>query len=462
VRDAAARTVPVAVLLAALAGLTWWIVARIGIVHRADGPAWLLAEGGCWLLFAAAAVLLRRAPRRAVPALVLGGALVIGLGALAGPPTTSTDSARYAWDGIVQDAGVSPYRYVPADPALAPLRTDWLFPAGSVSATGVLHCPAPVALPTSQVGVPGLVCTAINRPLVPTIYPPVAEAVFAAVRLLVPPTVAYAPMQVLGLAAALTTTALLLAALRVTGRDPRRAAWFAWCPLVASEAVTNAHIDGLAALGALAGTLLVVRGRPIRGGIVLGLAVATKVLPVLVLPPLLRRSPVRILAAAAATVAAVYLPHVALSGGRVLGYLPGYLNEEGFDDGTRSALVSVVAPGPAATPVAALLLLAVAVVVLLRTDPADPWVGQVVVIGAALLLTSPRYSWYALLLVPFVAMSGRWEWFALPLVLVERQLGTPLDLFRGELAAVLVLVIVVAVLRRRRRLGPARLPPPVP
>jgi hypothetical protein len=460
VRDAAARIAPVAVLVGALAALTWWIVARIGVVQRADQPAWLIAEGGCWLLFAAAGVLLRAAPRRAVPALVLGGALVVGLGALAGPPTTSTDSARYAWDGIVQDAGISPYRYVPADPALAPLRTDWLFPPGHLSPTGALHCPGPATAPTRQVGVPGRICTAINRPLVPTIYPPVAEAAFAAVRLLVPPSVAFAPMQVLGLVVVLATSALLLLGLRLTGRDPRRAAWFAWCPLVASGAVTNAHIDGLATLGALAGTLLVVRGRPIRGGIVLGLAIATKVLPVLVVPPLLKRSPVRILAAAVATVAAVYLPHIALSGGRVLGYLPGYLNEEGYDNGTRSALVSIVAPGPAATPVAALLLLAVAVVVLLRTDPADPWGGQVVVIGAALLLASPHYSWYALLLVPFVAMSGRWEWFALPLVLIEGQLGLPLGPFRAELAAVLVLVVGAALIRRsRRRTAPDVLSP---
>jgi alpha-1,2-mannosyltransferase len=450
-RDAAARTVPVAVLVAALAALTWWIVTRIGVVHRVDRPSWLLAEGACWVLFAAAVVLLATVPRRAVPALVLGGALLIGLGALAGPPTTSTDSARYNWDGIVQDAGISPYRYVPADPALAPLRTGWLFPAGHVSSTGVLHCAASGAAPTSQVGVTGAVCTAINRPLVPTIYPPVAEAAFAAVRLLVPRSVAYAPMQALGLVAVLATAALLLHALRFTGRDPRHAAWFAWCPLVASEAVTNAHIDGLAALCALGGTVLVVRGRPLRGGIVLGLGIATKVLPVLVMPPLLKRSPVRILGAAAATVVAVYLPHVVLSGGRVLGYLPGYLNEEGYDDGTRSALVSLLAPGPAATPVAALLLLVVAVVVLLRTDPSDPWVAQVVVIGAALLLTSPRYSWYALLLVPFVAMSGRWEWFALPLVLIVEQFGMPLDQFRAELGVVVLLVVVTALVRRSRR-----------
>jgi alpha-1,2-mannosyltransferase len=195
--------------------------------------------------------------------------------------------------------------------------------------------------------------------------------------------------------------------------------------------------------------MLAIRGAPIRGGIVLGLAIATKVFPVLVLPPLLRRSPVRILGAAVLTVVAVYVPHVLASGGRVLGYLPGYLNEEGYDDGSRSALVSLLVPSSLATPVAALLLAVVAVLVLLRADPGNPWAGQTIMIGSALLLTSPRYPWYALLLVAFAAAAGRWEWFALPLVLVEGQSDVPLPLFRAELAAVVVLVVAVALVRRR-------------
>lgn len=444
------RSVPLVVLVVALAGVAWWITTRIGVVYGPLRPAWLLAEAISWVLFGAAVIVLRTAPARAVPALVLGGALLIGAAGLAGPPTTSSDSARYAWDGIVQDAGVSPYRYVPVDPALAQLRPEWLFPHGAVAADGVVRCPLP-ALPSSQAGAPGVICTRINRPLVPTIYPPVAEAAFAVARLVVPVTVAYTPMQVLGLLGVLGTTALLLVALRRSGADPRRAAWFAWCPLVVSEAITNAHIDGLATLLAVAGTVLVLGGRPIRGGIVLGLAIATKVLPVLVMPPLIRRSPLRILGAAAATVVAVYVPHVIASGGRVLGYLPGYLNEEGYDDGSRSALVSLLVPAGLATPVAALLLLVIAVVVLLRADPASPWVGQLVVVGAALLLTSPRYSWYALLLVPLIAMTARWEWFALALLLVPVQYQLlPLPLERLDLAAVLAAVVVGALMRRRR------------
>ncbi|HEY8318288.1 MAG TPA: glycosyltransferase 87 family protein [Amnibacterium sp.] len=453
--DAPARTVSVVVTVLALSAVTW-LVAGAGIVLQPDWPGWLIAEGAAWLLFAAAVVLLRSVPNRIVPALVIGGAVVIGVAALAGPPDTSTDSARYAWDGIVQDAGISPYRYVPADAALRPLRPDWLFPAVQAPSGGALRCPDSAVHRTTQVGASGMICTAINRPLVPTIYPPVAEAAFAAVRFLVAPTVAYGPMQVLGLLTVLGTTAVLLVTLRRSGDDPRRAAWFAWCPLVASEAVTNAHVDGLATLLAVAGTVLALRGATIRGGVLLGAAITTKVLPVLVVPPLLRRSPVRLLGAAAGTVVVVYLPHVVASGSRVLGYLPGYLNEEGYDNGTRSVLVSLIVPPPLVTPTSALLLAVVTVLVLIKADPAAPWAGQAVMIGSALLLISPRFPWYALLLTAFAAAAGRWEWFALPLVLIGARAGVPLPLFRAELCAVLVLVVVVGLVRRRAARGAPR------
>ena len=37
-------------------------------------------------------------------------------------PYLSTDIYRYVWDGIVQHAHISPYRYVPGDPYLNSLR----------------------------------------------------------------------------------------------------------------------------------------------------------------------------------------------------------------------------------------------------------------------------------------------------------------------------------------------------
>jgi len=48
--------------------------------------------------------------------------------ALFAPQALSTDIFRYVWDGRVQAAHINPYRFIPADPALAPLRDDSIYP----------------------------------------------------------------------------------------------------------------------------------------------------------------------------------------------------------------------------------------------------------------------------------------------------------------------------------------------
>jgi hypothetical protein len=50
--------------------------------------------------------------------------------------------------------------------------------------------------------------------------------------------------------------------------------------------------------------------------------------------------------------------------------------------------------------------------VLQFSDPDRPWQGAVVMTAAALAVTTPRYQWYALLLVMLVALDGRPEWLA--------------------------------------------------
>ena len=52
-------------------------------------------SGSCWLVAAA-----------------------LRLPLIVSPPFLSTDVYRYVWDGRVQAAGINPYRYLPADPAL--------------------------------------------------------------------------------------------------------------------------------------------------------------------------------------------------------------------------------------------------------------------------------------------------------------------------------------------------------
>lgn len=407
---------------------------------RVEPLVW--ATLGLWVLFALSLVSLRRVSTKSSVVLVLVGSLAIGGAAMFGPPNTSTDSARYAWDGIVQNAGISPYSYVPSDPALRELRTDWLFPAPVDG-----ECVGERIMSVDEPGTGDLVCTAINRATVPTIYPPTSEIVFAGVRLLTGPAPEYWPMQLLGLLTSLGVTVLLLGSLRKAGKDPRWAAIWGWCPLVATEGVTNSHIDIVSALLLLVATLLVASGRRWAGGVALGASIATKLIPVIGAPALLGRRPGTVIVASVVTFFALYLPYVIANGPEVLGYLPGYLTEEGYESGTRFIMLSLVAPGSASLVLAALLVAATGAIVWWRTDPADPWIGQLVMIGVTLLVVTPRYPWYALLLIPMIAMTGRWEWLAVPLALTERLLIPSVDLARLTVTVAIVFIVVMSIRR---------------
>jgi alpha-1,2-mannosyltransferase len=461
------RTALTAALLALSTAITAVAVAGLGVYNDKTGrlePLVVLTLA-LWLLFGLSMVALRRVQGRAVVVLILAGTLAISAAAMSGPPNTSTDSARYAWDGIVQNAGLSPYRYVPTDPALADLRTDWLFPAPTDDGS----CPGKPIMTSHEPGSDVVVCTAINRGTVPTIYPPASEILFAAVRLVVGPEAEFWPLQLVGLLLGLGTTVLLLRLLRARGLDPRWAALWGWCPLVATEGVTNSHVDMVAALLVVAATALVASGRRWRGGAALGAAIGAKLIPVIAAPALLGRRPLVVIAASVSVFMLLYLPYIASDGIGVLGYLPGYLSEEGYDSGDRFILASLIAPGVASTVLVATLLLITAVLVWRKTDPANPWLGQLVMIGVTLMAVSPRYPWYALLLVPMIAMTGRWEWFAVPLALTVRLLVPSLEIARLLLALAIVIVVAASVKRsgpgvlarmRRELRHPLRAPEP--
>src|SRR5205085_500789 len=112
------------------------------------------------------------------------------------------------------------------------LREPWLWPE---------QRPCPLAYRP-------LGCTRINRSGVHTIYPPGAEAFFAAVYHLTGIGARGKPWQVAGLVVDVGVVALLIAGLRRRGRDPRWAALYALCPAPVLEIVNNGHVDGLAIL----------------------------------------------------------------------------------------------------------------------------------------------------------------------------------------------------------------------
>jgi hypothetical protein len=357
---------------------------------------WLLAAWtACWIGAAAAAL---RLPKRwSVPA-VLGVAVVLRATALAGPPTTSDDLYRYAWDGRVQLAAVNPYAHPPASAELVRLRDPWLWPDPSVCAS--LRRPAG--------------CTRINRPAVRTIYPPVAEAWFAVVARTTGGAGRDKPWQVAGFVTELATLGALLVALRRWGRDERWIALYALSPLPVLEFVNNGHVDGLA-VALIVGALAVAAERPssqsaqtrrdVAFGLLIGAAALVKIYPGLLLvagfglpSPRPLRSWLRATSAAVALAGASYLPHVLASGIRVVGYLPGYLREEHYQQGGRFLLAGLLGLTGWMAGGAAMTAIAVAAGWVVRRRPAVP-VGAAVLLATAVLVATPVQPWYAVSLL---------------------------------------------------------------
>jgi hypothetical protein len=294
-----------------------------------------------------------------------------------------------------------------------------------------------------------------------TIYPPVAEAWFLAVH---PFGRGVRGVQAGGALLAVATTGVLL----LVGQDRRRAALWGWCPGVTVWSVNDAHIDTLGALLMVAGLGCAARRRTRSGGALLGAAVATKLLPALALPGALSgalagfparrpsgrelRHALTTLGAAFAAFALAYLPYVAVSGTGVLGFLPGYLQEEGYDQGhiDRFGLLRLVLPDPLVPWAAALLLGAVVLRVLWRGDPARPWGGALLVTGTALLVVAPSYPWYGLLVVALVALDGRWEWLAVPAAGQVLYLLGGDEVQQAAYGVALLCVLTGALVRRRR------------
>ena len=374
------------------------------------------------LAFTAAAWAVRRLPARWAAVAVLGGCVVLIGAALHTGPNSSQDWVRYAWDGRVQLHGIDPYRYAPNSAALEALRSGFLRPSARCA---VSH--------------PANSCFRVDRAGVLTIYPPVAQAVFAVVEAIAGRTARPRPFQLTGAVAILAVTGLLLAhrptsSTAADGRTPvaaaSRAAVWAWCPLVIIQYVNNAHIDAVAIVFAVLG--LIAASRPATpladvptarrwaaaAGALIGVGVGIKVLPVLLLPGIGRGRPARTLLswlAAAAVVAVSYIPHVLAVGPAVVGYLPGYLHEEGYDNGQRFHLIVWFVHGPRATEVAVAALAVIAVVALVRSRTITPDLSALLVVGGFLMVATPTYPWYGGLLVAVAAFAYRPRWVLLAL-----------------------------------------------
>lgn len=347
---------------------------RVGSESRINALVVLLGVGALIYFWAVWIALRRLVPRRTVW-LVLIVAVAMRVPLLASAPFLSTDVFRYVWDGQVQRAGNNPYRYVPADPALASLRDPAVYPYVS------------------------------RADYAPTIYPPMAQLVFAAVGR-VTRSVTGMKLAMVGFEA--IAVGCLLRLLVQAELPLHRLLIYAWNPLAASAIAGDGHVDAIA-IGLLAVALICqVSQREVSAIVMLSGAALVKFLPLVVAPAFIRRGHlVQPALAAAATVALLYAAY-ASAGRRVVGFLAGYRAEEHLDNGLGFWPVSLLAHLAPLPPWAGTLYvalagggLAVLALVIMRRPPHAGPAGVVelcqdtaILSGAAMMALTPHYAWY--------------------------------------------------------------------
>jgi len=214
------------------------------------------AAGVCFLLS-------RRISRFQVLFVIFAFALALRLVVFFRKPLLSTDIYRYIWDGRMAAQGVNPYLYPPADEKLIPYRNE--------------------------------IWKSINYKPIPTIYPPLAQMVFAALYRISPDNIALfrAFFTLLDLACA----GMLIVLLQQLRRPISLAAVYAWNPLAVSEFASAGHVDSLGLFLWLACLSLWLKGERTASGALLGLSTMAKGFSLIGLPFLLRRGGIRFFAA---------------------------------------------------------------------------------------------------------------------------------------------------------------------
>lgn len=304
-------------------------------------------------------------------------------------PSLSDDVWRYIHDGRAQNAGVSPYRYAPEDPATVHFR--------------------------------GPEFTSINHPHLPTIYPPAAQYAFRIAAWFADPLLAWRLLLLAAELAIICAGALLLRQRRI---NIANLTLYAWHPLAIIEAIGSAHLEPLAIAALVTALMLVARGAPVRAGAALAASVATK----LVAAPLvfIAGNGWRFHAVFLLMLVALYAPFV-LEGSNVLGSL-GIFAESWESNGS---IYVILAPAIGAR---AYRLLAATVLLL------SIWLMR----GMRSMDAAFAYFFTLLMLAPVVH-----PWYLLWLLAALALRDRPLDLF-GVAALVWTLTVPFAYIAHQQ------------
>jgi hypothetical protein len=379
-------------------------------------PLFLGLSGLLAVLYLVALILARRSePTSGALGVVLAAALLFRVIMLFAQPTLSDDIHRYVRDGWVQVNGVNPYVHAPDDPSLEALR-----------------------LPDHD---------RINNPSIPTIYPPLAQVLFAISAFVSPTPFALKAALVLLDAG---TILIMLFWVRTLGRNPLSIIVYAWHPLAVIEGACSGHVDVLGSFFLVLSASLIIGSRRFASSAALAASVLSKVLPLLLIPLLGRRFKNRHLLFLVAILVVVTGPYLAGAGMQMFAGLSEYgqrwefnaapylLVREGIEllhptEALKSGLDRVkrglrdpvflepvyewLYPPYLARAILLMGLVAVLVWIALQSMSVEREV--ILGLGAILLLSPTLHPWYLLWILPFLTLwtSPAWIWLSLTIPL---------------------------------------------
>ena len=340
------------------------------------------------------------------------------------PSGANDDIHRYVWDGRLQRLGYNPYLVVPSDPAVQKLHT-----------------------PETR---------SLNNPDLPSPYPPVAQLFFRTVTAIHESTFA---LKVAFVICDFLIILLLLDIFRFNHQGEHLVLAFAWNPLLAIEVAGSGHIDIVGALLLLVSAAALLRRWRTTAAVGLGLAIAVKFLPIVLVPFYWKRIRMRDAALAATVVGLLYVPF--LNHGQIaVGSLGTYVQTFRFNGPVFATLAQVLPPQLVA---GLAVLVGLVTATWLRSAPIE-WSPDLFAwpMAACLLCAPAVFPWYLLWLLPFLTSASTllivvWSVSIIPTYIQWhlRTLGRPWGALPGWVMVLEYGFVVVAaaliVLRRVRR-----------
>jgi hypothetical protein len=343
------------------------------------------------------------------------------------PAGEDDDIHRYVWDGRLQRLGYDPYLVIPSAPAAAELHT-----------------------PETR---------NLNNPDLSSPYPPGAQLFFRVVTAIRESTMAF---KVAFVICDWMIVFLLLDILRLKEKGAHLVLAYAWNPLLAIEVAGSGHIDIVGALFLVASLAALARRWRALAALMLGLAVAVKFLPIVLLPLYWKRVRIRDIALSIFVIGLLYMPFLH-HGGIPVGSLATYVQTFRFNGPVFAALAQVAPPRLLA---GVAVLVGFVTAIWLRCAAPQRSLDLFAWPMAASLLCAPVvFPWYLLWLLPFLMSPSTllitiWTTSIIPSYLMWhwRALGHTWGALPGWVMLLeygcIAIGGAIIVLRRRMRLVP--------